>query len=165
MCHHALSTWRSNFLSYALPSYIWPCRIESTVSQLTEDEWRIYASVNCTSFGSDNGLSPGRRQAIIWPNAGMLLIWPLGTKFSEKCIWKSSRKWRPFCRVFNVLSSCRLFKYFMSTLPCNNPITILDMDFPQQLYLIYNGLFCEDDMSNNYVSRDVWWNRYLTSFH
>ena len=29
---------------------------------------------------SDNGLSPGRHQAIIWTNAGILLIGPLGTK-------------------------------------------------------------------------------------
>ena len=36
-----------------------------------------------TNIGSDNGLSPGRRQAIIWTNAGMLLIGPLGTNFSE----------------------------------------------------------------------------------
>ena len=34
-------------------------------------------------IGSNNGLSPGRRQAIIWTNAGKLLIGPLGTKFSE----------------------------------------------------------------------------------
>ena len=34
-------------------------------------------------IGSDNGLSPGRRQAIIWTNAGILLIGPLGTNFSE----------------------------------------------------------------------------------
>ena len=34
-----------------------------------------------TIIGSDNGLSPGRRQAIIWTSAGMLL----GTNFSE--IW------------------------------------------------------------------------------
>ena len=33
--------------------------------------------------GSDNGLSPGRCQAIIWTNAGILLIGPLGTNFSE----------------------------------------------------------------------------------
>ena len=33
--------------------------------------------------GSDNGLSPGRRQAIIWTNAGILLIGPLGTNLSE----------------------------------------------------------------------------------
>ena len=31
---------------------------------------------------SDNGLSPGRRQAIIWTNAAMLLIGPLGTNFN-----------------------------------------------------------------------------------
>ena len=34
-------------------------------------------------IGSDNGLSPGRRQAIIWTNAGILLIGPLGTNFNE----------------------------------------------------------------------------------
>ena len=36
-----------------------------------------------TIIGSDNGLSPERRQAIIWTNAGILLIGPLGTNFSE----------------------------------------------------------------------------------
>ena len=34
-------------------------------------------------IGSDNGLSPGRRQAIILTNAGTLLFGPLGTNFSE----------------------------------------------------------------------------------
>ena len=36
-----------------------------------------------TIIGSDNGLSPGQHQAIIWTNAGILLIRPLGTNFSE----------------------------------------------------------------------------------
>ena len=36
-----------------------------------------------TIIGSDNGLSPERRQAIIWTNAGILLIGPLGTNCSE----------------------------------------------------------------------------------
>ena len=36
-----------------------------------------------TIIGSENGLSPGRRQVIIWTNAGILLIRPLGTNFSE----------------------------------------------------------------------------------
>ena len=36
-----------------------------------------------TIIGSDNGLSPVRRQAIIWTNAGILLIGPSGTNFSE----------------------------------------------------------------------------------
>ena len=36
-----------------------------------------------TIIGSDNGLSPGRRQPIIWTNAGILLIRPLETNFSD----------------------------------------------------------------------------------
>ena len=60
-------------------------------------------------------LSPDRRQAIIWTNAGLLLIEPLGTTFSEILIelltfsFKkmrskvSSAKWRPFCLSLNVL--------------------------------------------------------------
>ena len=59
-----------------------------------------------TIIGSDNGLSPGRHQAINWINAGVLLIGPIGTNLSEilipiitflfkkKCIWK--------CRLENV---------------------------------------------------------------
>ena len=35
------------------------------------------------TIGSDNGLSSGRRQAIITTNAGKLFIGPLGTNFSE----------------------------------------------------------------------------------
>ena len=38
-----------------------------------------------TITGSDNGLSPGRHQAIIWTNAGILLLAPLGTNLGE--IW------------------------------------------------------------------------------
>ena len=34
-------------------------------------------------ISSDNGLLPGQRQAIIWNNAGILLIGPLGTNLSE----------------------------------------------------------------------------------
>ena len=65
--------------------------------------------------GSDNGLSPGRRQAIIWTNAEILLIGTLGTNFREILIKirifslkkmglnVSSAKWRPFCLGLNVL--------------------------------------------------------------
>ena len=68
-----------------------------------------------TILGSDNGLSPRRRQAIIWTNAGVLLIGPLGTNFSEILIGiqifsfnemrlkMSSAKWRPFCLGLNEL--------------------------------------------------------------
>ena len=64
---------------------------------------------NLTIIDSDNGLSPGRYQAIIWTNAGILLIRTLETNFSEilceihtssftkKHLKVSSAKWRPFC--------------------------------------------------------------------
>ena len=39
-----------------------------------------------TTIGWDNGLAPGRRQAIIWTNAWILLIWPLETNLSESLI-------------------------------------------------------------------------------
>ena len=62
-----------------------------------------------------NGLSPGRRQAIIWTNAGILLIGPWGKNFSEILIGiqtfsfkkmplkMSSAKRRPFCLGLNVI--------------------------------------------------------------
>ena len=44
----------------------------------------MYTGVgNLTIISSDNGLSPGRCQVIIWTNAGILLIGPLGTNFGE----------------------------------------------------------------------------------
>ena len=36
-----------------------------------------------TIIGLNNGLLPGRRQAIVWTNAGILLIEHLATNFSE----------------------------------------------------------------------------------
>ena len=79
-----------------------------------------------TIIGSDNGLSHGRRQAIIWNNAGLLLIVPLGTNFSEISIGiqtfsykkmhlnMSSAKWRPFCLGLNVLTD----QYSVSPIYC-----------------------------------------------
>ena len=40
-----------------------------------------------TIIGPDNGLSPGRRQAIIWTNAGILLIGPALVSKGQISIW------------------------------------------------------------------------------
>ena len=49
---------------------------------LTHWGWVTYICVGKLKIiGSDNGLTPGRHQAIIWINAGILLIEPLGTNF------------------------------------------------------------------------------------
>ena len=70
---------------------------------------------NLTIIDPDNGLSPGRRQAIFKTNAGILLIEPLRTNFSEISIeirrfsfkemhLKMSSGKRPFCLGLNVLT-------------------------------------------------------------
>ena len=72
-----------------------------------------------TTIGSDNGLSPGQCQAIIWTSARILLIGPLGINFSGILIRiqtfsytkihlkMPSAKWRPFCLGLNVLTRMR----------------------------------------------------------
>ena len=91
------------------------------VPSLTHWGWVKHIFVSkLTIIGSDNGLSPGRRQAIIWTNVGILLIGTLGTNFSEILseihtfsfkkmrLKMSSAKWRPFCLSLNVLPAIAL---------------------------------------------------------
>ena len=67
----------------------WPSSLMHLYISLSRNEWTDWGWVThiCVSKliinGSDNGLSPGWHQAIIWTNIGILLTWPLGTNFSE----------------------------------------------------------------------------------
>ena len=87
------------------------------VSTLINWGWVTHICVgNLTIIGSDNYLSPGRCHAIIWTDAGILLIWPSETDFNEiliknhtfsfKTIYlkMSSGRWRPFCLGLHVLT-------------------------------------------------------------
>ena len=81
------------------------------------------------NIGSDIGLSPNWCQAIIWTNAEILLIGPLGTKFSEILIeihtFSSKKmhlkmlsgKWRPFALSLNVLMFSKLLTIYTHSLP------------------------------------------------
>ena len=117
----------------------------------------IYVS-KLTIIGSDNGLSPGRRQAIIWTIAGILSIGPLGTNFNEiskgiqtfsfkKMHFKmSSVKWRPFCLGLNGLKT--LWLLMSKGYTCNCPVSLLwnlVMGFMQHImsmFIIYSWYFC-----------------------
>ena len=96
---------------------------------LTHWGWVTHICVsNITTIGSDNGLSPSRRHAIIRTNAGILLIEPLGTNFNEiliemhifslkKIHFKmSSGKRRPFCLGLNVLTQWHLMVHIYGSL-------------------------------------------------
>ena len=83
-----------------------------------------------TIIVSDNGLSPGWCQAIIWNNAGILLI---GHLYRNKCQWifyghstfsfkknyfkTSSGKWQPFCLSLNVLNSFYVIDKHLAVAP------------------------------------------------
>ena len=107
--------WVSLALSFGNISEIW---IWYIIGKPCLTHWGRVTHIcigNLTIIVSDNGLSPGRRQAIIGNNDGILPIGLLGTNFSEILIeiltfsFKkirlkvSSPKWRPFCLGFNVL--------------------------------------------------------------
>ena len=101
-----------------------------------------------TTIGSDNGLSPGRRQAIIWTNAGILLIGPLGTNFSEilieiltrKCVWK--------CRLRNgghLVSASMCFNRYWSLVQVVLPDGLapdVDRPSPWMKQSLWNKMFC-----------------------
>ena len=98
--------WRVWTKTSAISNWNRTCK---TAFQFTHWDRLTHICVNKPIFiGSDNGLSPGRRQAIIWTNAGILLIKPLWTHFGEIIIeihtfsFKKMHlkipygKWRPF---------------------------------------------------------------------
>ena len=79
-----LSSWRRRWWWVALThSVIHNCH--DVIMQKRSQGGRVtYICVSKLAIiGSDNGLSPDRRQAIIGTKAGILLIGPLGTNFSE----------------------------------------------------------------------------------
>ena len=88
-CHFTVDcSWGSTKISTG-SGHGWPPKCgnllnEQIMTQLTHGGRMTHLCVSkLTIIGSDKSLSPGRRQAIIWTNVGMLLIWTLGTNFSE----------------------------------------------------------------------------------
>ena len=111
-----LNSWEDRYTNFHRSALLQNCKW-SQIFQLTHWVRVTHICVgNLTSIVSGNGLSLYRRQAIVWTNAGILLVGPLGTNFSEILIeiltfsFKkmrlkvSSAKRRPFRIGLNVLS-------------------------------------------------------------
>ena len=83
--------WRRRYhckmwnLSWIVP-FSWCCAINT----LRPSDAYIFVG-NLATIGSDNGLSPGRHQAITWTNAGILLIGPSWTNLRNKLQWNFNR--------------------------------------------------------------------------
>ena len=90
--HHGC-WWPGNTMSQGISSHGWihwgrvtyHQSIQNCIMFLPLEQYQeVYVCVgDFTIIGWINGLSPGRRQAIIWTNAGILLIGPIGTNFDE----------------------------------------------------------------------------------
>ena len=120
----------------------------------------IYISKQ-TILGSDNGWLPGRHQAIIWTNAGILLIGPLGTNFSEIVIGiqtfsfkkmhlkMSSAKWCPFCCGLSVLIKSQHWSRYGLMQSDNKPLPYLasvDPDFYRHMpSLVLHSMHCRSE--------------------
>ena len=114
---------KSPHIKYQFKLRIWwekkkAFRLTPLISILTHWGWVTHICVRkLTIIGSDNNLSPGWHQAIIWTNCGIFVIWPSGKKFrvnhnrnsyfsfKKVHLKMSSGKWRPFCVGLNVLRS------------------------------------------------------------
>ena len=141
-----------------------------------------------TSISSDNSLSPGRRQAIIRTNAGILLIRPLETNLSEILIkiWifsfkkmglkVSSAKWRPFCIGLNVLTKWSMWELILAT-NFGSPLQMVTKVGSQILATKFGfvpdragtHVKCNHDIwqVKNALRENHWWNRpsYFGYFH
>ena len=123
-----------------------------------------------TIIASDNGLSPGRRQAIIWTSAGILLIGPLGTNFSEILIGimtfsfkkmhlkVSSVKWQPCFLSLKVLTPWGLSKIVILETVSNTfswkRICVFWLQFHWNLFLGFNLQLVSIGSSNGMVPSD-----------
>ena len=99
------------------PQETHPLQTVMDCSDLTHWGWVTHICISkLTIIVSGGGLSPGRRQTIIWTNAGLLPTGSLGTNFSEisneiyilsfmKLHSIMSGDWRPFCLDRNVLGN------------------------------------------------------------
>ena len=117
-------TWLHNYVDQVWSRQVHSCHLHRDVYKQIDKQtdkplthWVTHICVSkLTIIDSGNDLSPGRRQAIIWTNAGILLIRTLGTNFCEILseiheFWfkkmhlkMSSAKWRPFCLGLKVLN-------------------------------------------------------------
>ena len=117
-----------------------------------------------TIIGSFNGLSPERRQAIIWTNAELLLIEPLGTNFSEILIeiqTFSLTKIREICEMASILSRPQCVKIVRVTGSLSWSVVYVDYTLSNMLLNIsYENRNC------TYIylllpSVTIWWHRFL----
>ena len=122
------SIWTTGYAKYCF-TQIWASLWKGRLHPRESHHFRPPTTEDCprgANIGSDNGLSPVRRQTVIWTTAAILSIRPWGTHLREILIkiqnisfkemhskmW--SAKWRPFCLSLNVFNNKKKKKKIFS---------------------------------------------------
>ena len=109
-------------VQYVFPCYVMSFSLTLILDSLTHWGWVMHKCASkLTIIGSDNGLAPVRRRAIIWTNAGKIVNWNFGNKLhwkliqchSRKCIWK-----RCLENGGHFVSASMCLIYFQDDHPC-----------------------------------------------
>ena len=146
-----------------LTSYLVWCYIEIYPLNSCITHWgrEMHICISKLSIiGSDNGLSPGWCQTIIWSNAGILSIGPIGTIFNEilieihtfsfkKIHFKmSSGKWWPFCLCLNVL----IYHWMPLSTVVTNQYTIVSRNQSQSRFCSLNETLMDITCFNKFMA-------------
>ena len=120
-----------------------------------------------TIIGSDNGFSPGLRQAIIYTNEGILLIRTLGTNFSgifikiHTFLFKKmhlempSVKWRPFCLGLIVLKSDQFptfVIFLLCTISYHSRVNFTNVSFSITIQILSKLTFVGNAMNDLWIT-------------
>ena len=158
-----------DIITYTCWDYNWSMSVKGDLRDNVLTHWGRVTHIcvgKQTIIGSDNGLSPGRRQAIIWTNAGILLIGPFRTNFSEISIKiitfsftkmrlnVSSAKWHPFCLGLNVLTMARCIARPSAAM-------ILTM---KDKHVLFCHLISHEEWFCSTLSKNVWKYKYIFMF-
>ena len=167
--YEKVKVWKFSHLKKSATTFAQGCTDEDRHSYCSSDEDRhsycstdedkhaMSMSYNVNGMNpiivSNNGLSPGRHQTIIWINSGPLLIGPLhtfqwklkkNTIFIQKTNLKlSSTKYRSFCASLNALmkkSDLQCWRWMKKSASCRSPTeAILTRLVPRSAMVTHPG--------------------------
>ena len=153
----------SSYLHQDIKQFVQEHEFENIVHfvlTLTYWGWGTHICVgNLTIIGSDDGLALSRRQAIIWTNAGIVLIGPLGTNFSETLTEIGAFS---FKKMHFKMSSAKGHHFVMaSVLICQRGFTVtstIATENEKQSFSSHKYVF------SIFIKRSCWFKKVINSF-
>ena len=117
---------------------------------------------NLIIMGSDNGLLPGQCQALIWTNAGILIIGPLGTNFCEILIKIHTSPFKKmYLKMWSAECQPSCLSLNVSKIPCTSPSHYIDVIMTTMasqitsLAVVYSSVYLDADQRKHQSSASL----------